>query len=67
MKITIEFRNPNHQHCDVAVFINGALTGILKLQQDDLFSFQQILFNGAIKGLDEVISRGRTNPTETED
>lgn len=61
MKITIEFRNPTPSHCDVAVFINGANTGTLRLRQEELFTFQEILFKGAVKGIDTIISKGNPN------
>jgi len=66
MKITLNYRNPTTQHCQVAVFINGALAGILTLRQDELGSFNQIVALGCAKGIDEFLGTG--NPdfiTET--
>lgn len=62
MKITLEYRNPTQAHCDVAVFVNGALTGTLRLHQEELLTFQMIMFNGCNPKLDEIVSRGNPNP-----
>ena len=58
MKITLEYRNPSPSHCDVAVFINGALTGILTLRQDEIGSFDQIISHGCAKDIDYFLGRG---------
>jgi hypothetical protein len=33
MNITLDYRNPTRSHCDVAIFIDGALTGVLTLRR----------------------------------
>ena len=64
MKIILEYRNPTATHCDVAVFVNGALAGLLTLRQDELGSFDMIIAAGCMKGLDEFSSRGESLPVE---
>lgn len=63
MNITIEYRNPTPSHCDVALFINGALAGVLTLRQGELLDFQHFFFAGAMRR-DMVVARG--NPGEYE-
>jgi len=67
MKITLEYRNPTPGHCDIAIFVNEALTGTLRLRQEELINFQSIIFRGAIPGLDEVLARGHSLPVEDEE
>lgn len=62
MRITLEYRNPSSTHCEVIVFVNGALTGTLVLRQSELGSFEQILSGGCAKGIDEFLSRGNPTP-----
>lgn len=64
MKITLDYRNPTPSHCDVAVFVNGALSGVLTLRQDELDSFQQIIVNGLSLNADEFLSSGDPNPPD---
>ena len=64
MKITLEYRNPTPAHCDVAVFVNGALSGTLRLRQDEVIGFQQIVLGGCLKGVDEFLGRGHSLPKE---
>jgi hypothetical protein len=61
MKITLDFRNPTPTHCDVAVFVNGAFTGVLKLRQDEVGSFHQVISNGLSLSSDEFLSTGNPN------
>lgn len=61
MKITLDYRDPTPTHCAVAVFINGALTGILKLRQDEICHFQMVLNHGLSMKEDYFISTGNPN------
>lgn len=59
MNITLEYRNPTPSHCDVAVFVNGAYTGLLKLRQDELDLFQHVIQHGLDeKRGDRFLGRG---------
>jgi hypothetical protein len=62
MKIVLDFRNPTSSHCDVAVFVNGAYTGTLKLRQDEIGEFHQIMSNGLSLPTDEFLSTGNPDP-----
>lgn len=66
MNITLDYRNPTHAHCDVAVYVNGALTGVLKLRQDELDSFQFIVANGMNLPGDVFLSTGDPGPYRNE-
>ena len=58
MEITLDYRNPTPAHCNVAIFINGALTGILQLRQEEIGSFEQIITHGCCGKIDTCKSRG---------
>ena len=62
MKITLDYRNPSPSHCDVAVFVNGALTGVLTLRQEELITFQHIILHGLDKHRDEFLGTGDPGP-----
>ena len=62
MKITLDYRNPSPLHCDVAVFVNGALAGVLRLRQDELGTFQHILNFGMDPRRDEFLGTGNPGP-----
>jgi hypothetical protein len=62
VKIVLEYRDPNPVHCDVAIFVNNALAGVIKLRQDEVGSFQQILSGGCVAGVDEFLSKGKSLP-----
>lgn len=68
MRITIEYRNPTPTHCNVAVWVNGALAGTLRLRQDELMTFQTVLQAGlSFRGTaefpaDEFLARGNPDP-----
>ena len=62
MKITLDYRNPTPSHCDVAVFINGALAGVLTLRQDELVDFQMVLADGLKLTKDEFLATGNPDP-----
>lgn len=66
MKITLDFRNPTPSHCDVAVFINDAYSGTLKMRQSEVGSFQQIVANGLSLPTDGFLSTGNPNPPGVE-
>lgn len=68
MKIILDFRNPTPSHCDVAVFINGALAGVLTLRQDEVGSFHQIIEHGlSLLPTDAFLSTGNPNPPNHEE
>jgi hypothetical protein len=46
MRITLDYRNPSPSHCNVAVFVNGALAGVLTLRQEELADFQAVIEQG---------------------
>ena len=58
MKITLDYRNPTPSHCDVAVFVNGALAGVLTLRQEELLTFQHIIVTGMDSRRDEFLGTG---------
>ena len=60
MRILIEYRHPTPAHCDVAVFVNGANAGTLRLRQDELASFESILRRGCETPGDDFVARGDT-------
>ena len=67
MKITLDFRDPTSSHCDVAVFVNGALTGVLRMRQDEIGSFHQVIEHGmSLLSTDEFLSTGNPNPPGTD-
>jgi hypothetical protein len=65
MNITLEYRNATPSHCDIAVFINGALSGTLCVRQDEILPFQMIICNGMIDGMDSFLGRGNPDPVES--
>lgn len=62
MKITVDYRNPTPSHCDAAIFINGALAGVLKLRQEELDVFQHIILHGLDSKRDEFLGTGNPGP-----
>jgi hypothetical protein len=60
MKIVLEYRNPTEAHCQVAVFVNDALAGVLTLRQDEVGSFDMIVSGGCVKGIDTFLGRGES-------
>ena len=62
MKITLDYRNPTPSHCDVAVFVNGALAGVLTLRQEEVDSFQQVIVSGLSLPTDEFLGTGDSGP-----
>lgn len=64
MDIVLEYRNPTAGHCSVVVFINGANAGTLRLRQDEIVGFQQIVEGGCVKDIDTFLGRGNPNPPE---
>ena len=58
MKITLDYRNPTPIHCDVAIFIDGALTGVITLLQKDVLTFQMVLSDGLKMPTDVFLSTG---------
>lgn len=63
MNITLDYRDPTPAHCKVAVYLDGALTGILTLRQDELATFQHILIHG-MSHRDTFLATGNPNPAE---
>lgn len=58
MKIVLEYRNPTPTHCDVAVFVNGALAGVLNIRQEEVDEFQQVIASGLHAPGDSFSARG---------
>ena len=67
MKITLDYRNPTPAHCDVAVFVNGALSGVLRLQQGDVDSFQHVIITGLTLETDKFLATGRSTLKDSHD
>ncbi len=65
MNITLEYRNPTISHCDVAVFINGALSGTLCMRQDEIVKFELVISHGLNLKTDNFLSRGNPDPVES--
>ena len=64
MKISLDYRNASPMHCDIAVFINGAQAGVIRLRQDEIVSFQQIIAKGCVPSLDTFRCTGKSLPPE---
>lgn len=64
MKVHLDYRNPTATHCDVAIFLDGALCGTLTLRQLELVPFQQIIVNGinCTPTLDDFLATGNPDP-----
>jgi hypothetical protein len=62
VKIALEYRHPTPSHCDVAVFVNGALTGVLCLRQEEVDAFARIVLDGCLRNLDLFLERGDPTP-----
>jgi hypothetical protein len=62
MKITLDYRHPTPSHCDVAVFVNGALAGVLTLRQEELGTFQHIVLHGMDNERDQFLGTGDPGP-----
>ena len=60
MRVHLDYRHPTPAHCQVAVFIDGALAGTLCLRQDEVAGFTQIVAGGCVSGID--IFQGTGNP-----
>jgi hypothetical protein len=58
MNITLDYRNPTPSHCDVAIFVNGAFTGQIRLRQEEIDSFQHIISQGMTLPQDEFLATG---------
>lgn len=41
MRITLDFRNETPAHCDVAVFVEGALAGTITLRREECAPFRR--------------------------
>jgi hypothetical protein len=62
MKITLDYRHPTPSHCDIAVFVNGALTGQLRLRQEEVNAFARIVLDGCLRNLDLFTEKGDPTP-----
>jgi hypothetical protein len=51
MRVTFDYRNANQAHVDVAVFVNGAQAGILRMRRVELSAFRRIV-KGGCSGVD---------------
>lgn len=58
MNIHLRYQNPSPAHCEVAVFVDGALAGVLRLRQEEVVGFQQIVSGGCVKGIDSFEASG---------
>ncbi len=59
IKLMVEYRNPTPAHCDLAVWVNGGFAGTLRLRQEELSTFQDVLINGIGTDVgDEVLFKG---------
>lgn len=67
MRISLNYRNPTPAHCDVAVFINSAFTGTLKLRREELGDFQQLMVLGARARGDSFSATGNPDPRGLEE
>ncbi len=61
MRITLDYRHSSPSHCEVAVFVNGAFTGLLMLRQEELVAFQSIIVGGLGPG-DSFLGTGDPGP-----
>lgn len=59
MKIHLRAESANGHHTKFSVFINGALSGTLTMREDEAVAFHMIVFTGANKDLDQVVSTGK--------
>jgi len=66
MNITLDYRNPTPAHCDVAVFLDHALVGVLTLRQEDLATFQHIILHGMRENRDTFLGTGDPEPPGAE-
>ena len=62
MKITFDYRRPTSSHCDIAIFVNGALAGTLTLRQEELVDFQMIVTGGCDIRKDKFLATGNPDP-----
>lgn len=58
MKISLDYRNPTPSHCDVAIFVNGALAGTIRLRQEELDVFQSVISHGLHMLNDQFVATG---------
>ncbi len=62
--LAIEFRDPTPSHCDVAVWINGAMAGTLRVRQEEVMTLQDLFLRGIQKRAgDTFVSRGSPEVT----
>jgi hypothetical protein len=62
MRIALDYRHPTPSHCDVAVFINGALAGVLTMRQEEIGHFQHIVWTGMQMSDDKFSATGNPDP-----
>jgi hypothetical protein len=63
MRVTFAYRHPTPAHCDVAVFLDGAMTGTLRLRQDELPAFRRIVAAGCdVPGNGFFVETGVSHP-----
>lgn len=60
MKIILDYRNPTPSHCDVAIFVNGALAGTICLRQEEIDVFQDVICRGLHMPGDKFLSTGKS-------
>jgi hypothetical protein len=61
MRVTFNYRNPTPAHCDVAVFVNGALAGTLRMRRDEVVDLRRIVMAGC-GDEDFFVAHGSTSP-----
>ena len=61
MRIHFEYKNPTPSHCDIAIFVNGALAGEITLRQGEIITFQDIILHGINPKLDKFNATGNSS------
>lgn len=64
MDVLLHYRNPSPGHCEVVIFVNGAQAGVIKLRQEEITGFQQIMQHGCFQNIDTFRATGNPNPQE---
>ena len=59
IRIALNYRNPTPSHCDVAIFINGALAGVLTLRQNEIAPFRQVISEGMTRHTENLLATER--------
>lgn len=62
MKVHIKYENPTGAHVQLRLFINGALSGVLTLRNEEVEDFQHIMVDGCSNGVDGFRASGHLGP-----